>query len=41
MDTFTLLFGGICLLILFTLFVNRKSKEVRYDEEKENCEEPL
>ncbi len=39
MDTFTMLFGGISLLILFTLFITRKSKEVREDEEKNNCEE--
>jgi hypothetical protein len=39
MDNFTMLFGGISLLILFTLFVTRKSKEVREDEEAEKCEE--
>ena len=33
MDTFTLLFGGISLAILVTLFITRKSKEQREDEE--------
>lgn len=37
MDTFTMLFGGISILILFALFVTRKSKEVREDEEDEKC----
>lgn len=33
MDTFTLLFGGVSLFILIALFLNRKSKEEREDEE--------
>lgn len=42
MDTFTLLFGGVCVLILFTLFVTRKSKEVRHDEEENGtCEDVI
>jgi len=38
MDTFSLLFGGVSLIILIALFLNRKSKEER--EEEEDCEEP-
>ncbi|WP_294917689.1 hypothetical protein [Sulfuricurvum sp. PD_MW2] len=42
MDTFSLLFGGVCLLILFALFVTRKSEEVRHDEEKNGkCEDMI
>lgn len=42
MDTFSLLFGGVCLLILFAVFVTRKSEEVRHDEEENgNCEDVI
>jgi|GEM_PF-1770006 len=37
MDTFSLLFGGVSIFILFALFLNRKSKEKRKEEEE--CEE--
>lgn len=33
MDTFSLLFGGVSLAILIVLFITRKSKEEREDEE--------
>lgn len=41
MDTFTLLFGGVSLSILVALFLNRKSKEEREDEECDKQEEFL
>jgi len=39
MDTFSLLFGGVSLAILIVLFITRKSKEEREDEECGNNKE--